>query len=169
MPTAPRASRQAPPELPESAARVLRRFRIVFNTVKAHFRSMEKSAGMAGAQVWALSVIRQHPGIGVGALAKAMDIHQSTASNLLRPLIEQGFVAADRTLADKRAVHLQLTPLGARRLRKVPGPFTGVLPEALRRLDERTLSRLDKDLAALVELLDGDPRAGKVPLGQSDR
>jgi DNA-binding MarR family transcriptional regulator len=171
MPTAKRPARSAPQPVPaEPATRVLRRFRIVFNAVRTHFRQVEKKAGMAGAQVWALSVIREQPGIGVSRLAAAMDIHQSTASNLLKPLLEQGLVIADRAHADKRAVQLQLSAAGARALRKVPGPFTGILPQALKQLDARTLSRLDRDLGALIELLGADAKAGgSIPLGQPER
>lgn len=161
----------APSEaLNEPATRVLRRFRLVFNTVKSHFRSVEKKAGLAGAQVWALSVVAGQPGIGVGALARAMDIHQSTASNLLKPLLESGLLAADRSGTDRRAVHLRITPQGRKVLLKAPAPFSGVLPDALARLDAATLARLDRDLGKLVEVLESpDMRAAKVPLGQPDR
>ena len=71
---------------------VLRRFRVVFNAVKTHFQQVEKQAGIGGAQIWALSVVQQHPGIRVSALAVAMDIHQSTASNLVRQLAERQLV-----------------------------------------------------------------------------
>ena len=69
----------------ESSARVLRRFRVVFISIKTHFRQIERKAGVGGAQLWALSVIRDNPGIGVNDVAHAMDVHQSTASNLLTP------------------------------------------------------------------------------------
>ena len=172
MPSAKKPARSAAhpdTELSASAIRVLRRFRIVFNEVKSHFRAVEKRAGIAGAQLWALSVIRDQPGIGVGQLARAMDVHQSTASNLLKPLLEEGLVVSDRAHADKRLVCLQLSASGAKALRKAPGPFTGVLPVALSQLDARTLARLERDLGALITLLGGDERAGQVPLGQSDR
>jgi DNA-binding MarR family transcriptional regulator len=164
MPT----QRTAAAPLDEPAIRVLRQFRLVFNTVKAHFREVEKRAGIAGAQVWALSVVREQPGIGVSGLARAMDIHQSTASNLLKPLLEQGLVAADRA-ADKRALHLRISPAGTRVLRKAPMPLTGVLPRALGQLDTRTLARLERDLDALVAVLGhANARASRVPLGQDE-
>jgi DNA-binding MarR family transcriptional regulator len=171
MSPAKRPSRGAAPaeiELDASAIRVLRRFRVVFNTVKTHFRNVEKRAGIAGAQLWALSIIRDRPGLGVGELALAMDIHQSTASNLLKSMLEQDLVVADRSHADTRLVRLQLSAAGAKALRKAPGPFTGVLPQALAQLDARTLARLDRDLGALVALLGADESSGQVPLGQSD-
>jgi DNA-binding MarR family transcriptional regulator len=156
--------------LNEQAVRVLRRFRLVFNTVKAHFREVEKKAGVAGAQLWALSVISTHPGVGVGALARAMDIHQSTASNLLRPLLENGMVRTERSGTDRRAVHLHITPAGLKVLRRAPGPFTGVLPQALASLDNRTLARLERDLGRLIEAIGTDDESSaRVPLGQPDR
>jgi len=151
----------------ERAARVLKQFRLVFNSVKAHFRAVEKKAGLAGAQVWALSVVCNHPGIGVGGMARAMEIHQSTASNLLKPLLEAGLVSADRSGEDRRAVHLHITPAGMKILRKAPRPLTGVLPQALARLDKRTLHRLEKDLDQLIALLGADERRDNVLLGES--
>lgn len=150
----------------EAAARVLRRFRIVFNAVKAHFREVEKKAGLAGAQLWALSVIRDRPGTGVNELARAMDVHQSTASNLVRTLLEQELVEARRNGRDRRTVQLHVLPAGTKLLRRAPGPFTGVLPQALANLDSDTLARLEHDLGALIAALDVDERSGRVPLGQ---
>ena len=151
----------------EAAARVLRRFRLVFNTVKSHFRAVETKAGISGAQLWALSVVHANPGIGVGDLARAMDIHQSTASNLLRALLEKNLVVAERGDEDRRAVQLQCTARAAKVLAKAPGPFSGVLPEALGRLDQRTLARLDRDLGALISELGADERAAGIPIGDS--
>jgi DNA-binding MarR family transcriptional regulator len=147
---------------------VLRRFRLVFNAVKSHFRAVENKAGVSGAQLWALHVVREQPGIGVGGLARAMDIHQSTASNLLRTLLEKELVASDRAGEDRRAVQLRPTARGLRVLARAPGPFTGVLPEALARLDRKTLARLDRDLGALIEELGVSERGAGIPLGAAD-
>lgn len=154
----------------EAATFVLRKLRLVFNTIKGHFREVEKKAGVAGAQVWALSVIHDRPGVGVGDLAKAMDIHQSTASNLLKPLFENGMVVGTRAAADRRALQLKITARGLAVLKKAPGPAVGVLPDALSKLDMDTLQRLDDDLADLIAVLDAhrDRRAERTPLGQPE-
>jgi DNA-binding MarR family transcriptional regulator len=167
MSTRPAAKKQTRPE-PDPAARVLRRFRLVFNAVKTHFREVEKKAGISGAQLWALHAVSERPGIGVGDLARAMDIHQSTASNLLRALVEKNLVVAERDGEDRRSVQLRATPRGLRVLAKAPGPFTGVLPEVLARIDGRTLARLDRDLGKLIEELGVGERGADIPLGSSD-
>jgi DNA-binding MarR family transcriptional regulator len=149
------------------ATRVLRQFRVVFNAVKTHFRQVEREAGVGGAQVWALSVIARTPGIGVTDLARALDIHQSTASNLTKSLTERGLVAARREGADRRSVALRVLPAGQDVLRVAPGPFAGVLPDALAGLDEATLARLEVDLALLIKVLAADETTGKqLPLAQ---
>lgn len=150
--------------LDEPAARVLRRFRQVFNAVKTHFQQVERQVGIGGAQVWALSVIQARPGIGVNDLAKALDIRQSTASNLVRALVDRGLVATARSERDRRAVELRLLPPGTQLLAQTPGPFSGVLPVALEQLDEATLARLETDLSRIIELLGADEDAGGLPL-----
>jgi DNA-binding MarR family transcriptional regulator len=168
MPARSRTSRPAAsgpaPQAADTAALVLRQFRQVLNTVKTHFQQVEKTVGLGGAQVWALSVVRDQPGIGIGGLARALDIHPSTASNLVKSLVERGMAEARKEGADKRAVQLHLLPAGARVLKKAPQPFTGVLPSALRALDEPTLKRLQRDLAKLIVVLNADERGAQVPL-----
>ncbi|MEY4561211.1 MAG: hypothetical protein RLZZ618_488 [Pseudomonadota bacterium] len=146
------------------AAEVLQAFRLVFNAVRTHFRAVERKTGVGGAQVWALSVIRDQPGIGVGALARVMDIHQSTTSNLVKQLIERDMIAALKEGSDRRAVQLRIRPAGTRLLKRAPQPFAGVLPEALNTLDRATLRRLKKDMGQLVAALGVDPDDRQTPL-----
>lgn len=148
------------------AAQVLRHFRLVFNSVKTHFQQVEKKAGIGGAQVWALSAIHGNPGMGVNDLAMTMDIHQTTASNLVKGLLKQEFIKVEKKGADRRAVQLYILPNGKSILKKVPGPFTGVLPDALSQLDPAALKRLDRDLTALLTLLNPDDKAAQTPLAQ---
>jgi DNA-binding MarR family transcriptional regulator len=148
------------------AAQVLRRFRIVFNAVRTHFQQVEKQVGMGGAQVWALSVVRDQPGIGMGGMAKSMDIHQSTASNLIKTLLRRELINSSKAPEDRRNVRLHILPAGLAVLAQVPGPFEGVLPEALGKLPPSTLLRLDQDLGALIVLLKADEGAGGIPLAE---
>lgn len=153
-------------DIGEPAAQVLRRFRLVFNAVKTHFQQVEKRAGVGGAQLWALSIVRDQPDIGVNDLARSMDIHQSTASNLVKTLIARELIVGAKNGTDRRAVQLRILPAGSAVLRRAPGPLAGVLPQALASLDPNTLKRLDTDLAKLIAALRSDERAANIPLGQ---
>jgi DNA-binding MarR family transcriptional regulator len=157
------------PSSPSDAApetRVLRQFRVVFNAVKTHFRQVEREAGVGGAQLWALSVIQRRPGIGVTELSRELDIHQSTASNLIKGLTERGLVTAAREGMDRRSVALRVSAEGETVLRSAPLPFAGVLPDALSSLDPDTLGRLEQDLAKVIALLEADEASARVPLAQ---
>jgi len=149
-----------------NTAQVLRRFRVVFNAVRTHFQQIEKQVGMGGAQVWALSVVRDQPGIGMGGMAKSMDIHQSTASNLIKTLLRRELISSSKAPEDRRNVRLHILPAGLEVLEQVPGPFEGVLPEALGKLPPSTLLRLDNDLGELIALLKADEGAGGIPLAE---
>ena len=63
-------------------------------------------------------------------------------------------------------MRLRITAAGTRVLRKAPGPFAGVLPDALAQLDAEVLSRLDHDLGLLLDKLQADERAAGIPLAQ---
>jgi DNA-binding MarR family transcriptional regulator len=157
-----------PAQSPDLAApaRVLQRFRQVFTAARAHYQQVEKQVGIGGAQVWALGVIAAQPGLGVGGLARAMHVHQSTASNLVRALTERGLAVATRESSDKRAVQLRLLPAGAELLARVPGPFTGLLPQALDQLDAATLARLQTDLTTLIHAMGMGDDAPALPIAQ---
>lgn len=108
---------------PVSHEQVLQQFRIVFNAVKTHFQQVERKAGLGGAQVWALAIIRERPGIGVGELANALNVRQPTASIIVRNLTQQGLVEAGRDGLDRRSVQLRITTEGRKVLRRAPARF----------------------------------------------
>lgn len=148
----------------EAHLRVLRQFRLVFSSVRKHFQTMEKRAGIGGAPIWAMNLIAKQPGIGVTQLAQAMDVHQSTASNLVKSLIKAGFIVSEKSAHDKRVVELYALPDGLKLLKKIPGPYSGVLPQALSELDEETLHELERNLKALLKRMDIDERSAQTPI-----
>jgi len=96
----------------DPAVLVVRQFRLIFSSVRRHFQSIEKMAGVGGAQIWALSLIAENPGMAVTQLFQAMDIHQSTASNLVSALLKSGFIQSEKSAHDKRVVELYPLPEG---------------------------------------------------------
>jgi len=165
--TDPTAAPASPASLPtdmDKTTLVLRRFRVVFNAVRSHFQQVESQAGLGGAQIWALSVVRDRPGIGVSGLAAAMDIHQSTASNLVRAMLKRELIQAVKGLTDRRNIELSILPAGLEVLGRVSGPFEGVLPTALAQLPSETVDRLEQDLRALIAVLKADETVEQTPL-----
>lgn len=137
-------------ETPVEPADVLRQFRVVFRAVKQHFLWVERACGVSGSQLWVLATVARNPGMRVGALANALSIHQSTASNLLERVEKLGYLKRTRDPEDQRSVRLHLTPAGEAVVSKAPQPLEGVLPNALAELPAEVLEQLHDGMETLI-------------------
>lgn len=149
-----------------AADRLIQQFRIILNAVKAHFQQVERRCGIGGVQVWALALIQDRPGLGVGQLGAELNVRQPTASSVVRNLTLQGLVEVRREGADRRSVQLYITPQGSQLLQRAPGPSAGLLPEALGALDMNTRNQLETLLALLIEKMGADRAAAARPLSR---
>lgn len=144
---------------------VLRSFRIIYGSVREHFRKVEQSCGVSGSQLWILHEVRQAEGIGVSDLAARLSIHQSTCSLLVDKLVRAKLIAKTPSKTDHRRVGLALSMRGRRVLKRAPGPPEGVLPEAVACLSTATVRNLYRGLQAVIGGLDiRDDGAAGTPL-----
>jgi len=144
---------------------VLAQFRVVFRTIRQHYQRVERQSRVTGAQLWALAHVAGHPGTKMGELARALAIHPSTASNLVRRLEALGLVARRRKGRDQRTVQIYLTGKGSKALRHAPQPLIGVLQQALSELPARRLDALGRQLSELISVMKvKDLRARTIPL-----
>lgn len=137
-------------ELTELQLKVLRQFRLIYGSVRQHFRDVESTCQISGSQVWILHDIAASPGTGVSRLAERLSIHQSTCSLLVEKLVGAGLVSKKRSTKDQRRVGLEITPEGQKLLARAPGPAEGILPEALRQLPDVALATLQVNLDHLI-------------------
>ena len=132
---------------------VLKKFRIIYGSVRQQFREIEKTCGVTGSQLWLMQEISHAPGIGVSELAETLSIHQSTCSQLVEKLVARNLVVKARSSEDQRRVGLRLTDKAAELIRKAPGPAEGVLPEALSELPSSVILTLDASLEKVIAQL----------------
>jgi DNA-binding MarR family transcriptional regulator len=143
--TVPGRVSDTPPHL-----EALKKLRIVIRAAQRHSAWIEKQCGVSGAQLWIVQELHESPGLRVGEIASKLAIHQTTASNLLRPLEKQGYVVKARDPSDQRAVKLALSEKGAELLVRAPKPARGLLPESLLGMSEERLAQLDLGLQGLL-------------------
>lgn len=139
---------------------VLKRFRMIFRAVQQHSHWVETRTGVSSAQLWALWELSKKPGIRVTELAKAMSVHQSTASNLLEKLVRKGLVTRNRISPDHRVVSLYLTEQGKQTLDRLPSPAQGILQNALTSLQPETLVSLCRELDQLIACMNIKDESG---------
>ena len=144
---------------------VLKKFRIIYGSVRQHFREVERTCGVSGSQLWVMQEIANTPGIGVSELADRLSIHQSTCSQLVDKLVIGKLIIKERSKEDQRRVGLRLTEGAAKLMEKAPGPAEGVLPEALWALSSETIKALDASLEKVImQLQVTDDKLAERPL-----
>lgn len=145
----------------------LKKFRIIYGSVRQHFREIEQTCGVTGSQLWIMQEISATAGIGISELAEKLAIHQSTCSLLVDKLVVRKLVIKERNKLDRRRVGLRLTIDAIKLLKKSPGPAEGILPEALRALPAGTIRSLDSSLAKVIEQLEiKDEKLAERPLSE---
>jgi MarR family transcriptional regulator, organic hydroperoxide resistance regulator len=144
---------------------VLKKFRIIYGSVRQQFREVEQTCGVTGSQLWIMQEVANNPGIGVSDLADKLSIHQSTCSQLVEKLVTRKLVIKERSREDQRRVGLRLTEAASTLISKAPGPAEGILPEALSTLSSATIQTLDSSLEKLIEQLQiRDDKLAEKPL-----
>lgn len=132
---------------------VLKKFRLIYGSVRQHFREVEQACGVSGSQLWILQEIVKFPGIGVSELAERLAIHQSTCSQLVEKLVQRDLVAKERSQEDQRRVGLIASTGACELVGNSPGPAEGVLPDALMAVPADTLRQLDAALSEVIAQL----------------
>jgi len=145
-----------------SVQKVTQYLGLLFRSVQAHSKYIEKTCGLSSAKLWMLHKIHRNPGVKVSQLATALSIHPSTCSNMLDKLEAKNLLVRDRSKTDQRAVHLFLTSEGEELLAKAPQPLQGELGRALEALPEDQLFKLEKGLDGLVLILKGKDEDGRM-------
>jgi DNA-binding MarR family transcriptional regulator len=144
---------------------VLKSFRIIYGSVRQHFRDVRRATGLSGSQIWILHEVMQAPGIGVSDLAMKLAIHQSTCSQLVEKLVRAGLMVKTRSSDDQRRVGLSVSARGKRALASAPGPAEGVLPEAIAEISPASRRGLQRSLQQIIKALDlKDDSAATTPL-----
>ncbi len=132
---------------------VLQQFRMIYGTMRRHFREVEERCGLTGSQMWALQEVQRSPGLGVNELADRMGIHQSTCSQIVEKLAAGKFLTKKHPHEDKRRVGLYLAEEGIKAIAALPGPAEGLLPQVLASIPAVALKTLHINLSELIQHL----------------
>lgn len=132
------------------ASSALKDFRLIFNSVKKHFKQIEEQCGISSSQLWVLWELHKTPGLKVTELAGKLAIHQSTASNLIEKVAKKTLISKKREDQDQRVVRLYLTKAGQEVVLKAPDSPRGVLREAIDHLPTSDLMQLQNSLDRLI-------------------
>lgn len=131
----------------DDTARAMNAVRSVVRALRLNTRSIEGKLGISLAQLFVLQQLADKPAESLNELAERTATHQSSVSVVVRRLVDRGLVTRVASEADRRRVHIALTPAGASMLRGAPPTVQSDLMQGMSRMtpDQR---------ATLAELLE---------------
>ncbi|MBL8471802.1 MAG: MarR family transcriptional regulator [Rhodocyclaceae bacterium] len=135
------------------AGQAFARLLLLVRTLQASMQNVDRVQGLSGSQLWALWLISAEPGLTVSALAHAMLVHHSSASNLLDKLESNGLVLRARQKEDCRVVRVHLTSRGESCVQSA-SPLLARLRAALQQMPPASLAGLRRGLGELLDIVD---------------
>lgn len=149
-------ARRTAPDLPsrsDAELCALLAARALVDRMRTLYRELERLTGAPIGMHRALNAVGSHPGIQSSALAATLGMQRPAVSQLLKGLVERGWIERVRLEADQRGVKLFLTPTGRQLLKVTAGRAVGILQRAVQALDSDNLQRLALALPVLVQRL----------------
>lgn len=140
----------------DDAGEVVQILRRLFKAIHEYSKAIHKKNGLSGPQVWALTILAEHPDISARELAARMFVHPSTITGIVDRLTRKGAVVRSIDAVDRRGVRLALTAAGRRILKRTPPPVQVGLARALHRLPARRLRDLRQSLARIARETEAD-------------
>lgn len=151
------AAGSRPDPLPplEDGLEFIRLLRTIDHRLQRQSRRMAAALGVTGPQRLVIRVVGRFPGLSAGQLARALHLHPSTLTGILRRLEERRLLARGRDPRDRRRAVLGLSAAGRRLDVAASGTLESVITEALAGRPERETAAARRVLRALAERLDG--------------
>lgn len=117
-------------------------------------------------QYRAVVVVAQRPGLGVGDLAEALEVHPTTATRMCDRLVAKRLLRRRSSAGDRRATELHLTAAGWRLLERVADRRRRAIAEIVARMEPGDSAGAVRALRAFSEAA-GESGSTGDPLGWS--
>ena len=137
-----------------SAEQVADELRPVLLRLARELRRETEQAGITARQATLLWLVKRSPGLSLAELAAEEGISPPAMSGHVDRLEKAGLLQRVRESGDRRRVGLELTPQGAKLLKRVRARRTMWLAERLGTLEARQLEAIEAAVPGLLQLVD---------------
>jgi DNA-binding MarR family transcriptional regulator len=135
--------------------------RRVVRALELYSIDVRRDYGLTAPQLWALKTLAAAGPLHTGDLARALLVHQSSASLLVDRLERRGLLRRTRQKDDRRFVRIDLTERGQALAAQAPEPAQGRLLHGLGAMPVRRVRQIRRaidDLVAAMEAEDVEAR-----------
>lgn len=133
---------------------VLYSLRRIARAVDLQSRQLVRSHGLTGPQIYLLKVLNDLGETTVGRLAEYLNSSKPTVTDILNRLEKQQLVTRVRSDRDKRCVHVKVTGLALKKLRKSPPLLQEAFARRFGELQKWEQFQLLSSLHKIAELMD---------------
>lgn len=135
---------------------VLVSLRRVIRATDLHSKHLAKISGLTAPQILLLQAIRKLEGAPVGQLAKEVSLSQATVTSILDRLEKKGHIGRERSVVDKRKVHVHLTEHGIEILNDAPQPLQAEFSNLFNDLQEWEQTMIIAALQRVAYMMDAE-------------
>jgi len=138
------------------AEAVMQALRRISRAIELHSHSLASRYGLTVPQLAVLKELGAAGGRSVGELTRAVHLSQATVTGILDRLQRRGLIERRRGEADKRKVHVWLTPAGRRALDRSPPLLHENFLEAFGRLKDWQQTQILSSLQRVVAMMEAE-------------
>ena len=132
---------------------VLSAIRRVIRAVDLHSRKLHERCGLTGPQLVALHEVVRLENASAGALARAINLSQSTVTGILDRLEKRQLISRERSGTDRRTVTVSITPTGLAVLEKAPSLLQERFCNEFQKLEEWEQTQMLATLQRLASMM----------------
>lgn len=133
--------------------RIILALRQVMQQMDLHSRRIDKSHGITVPQLMCLYEIHEHGAMTLSVLSQRVHLSTSTLVGVIDRLEEKQFVRRNRNMQDRRAIFIDITPVGQTFVRTAPQLLHNRLRERLATLSEDEQIIIANSLDLLAKML----------------
>jgi DNA-binding MarR family transcriptional regulator len=119
-------------------------------SVKLAVHRRARALGLTAQQFWFLNATSELPGASLGEIARRRRMDPPTASRLAEGLARRGLVRTAHDDRDRRALHIVLTPAGAKAAERIAPVVASVRNALVRGMSRREQDALRASLRRVV-------------------
>ena len=94
--------------------------RRISHAIDRHSKYMTRNSGLSVPQILVMRAVQRKGAVPIQSIAKFIWLSPATVSTIIDRLEQQGYLQRERSTADRRVVHVVLTPVGEEKLEMTP-------------------------------------------------
>lgn len=140
----------------EAVTEIFDNLRRIFQAINEYSKTVERSTGLTGPQLWALKLLTDAAPMRVSDLARRMYLRPPTVVGILDRLEVKGLVTRTHSSKDRRVVEIDLSSQGKELVAKAPEVAQDMLMKGLDKLTDKQFACVEEGMKLMAKVLSAE-------------